>query len=98
MYPGQTILKDPDAKLVYEFDWTSFLDGANVATSTFTIAGDDAILTKDNAAIVSGAKKTSVRLLGGTLGKRYLVTNHIITDETPAQEDDRSIYVRIAQK
>ena len=103
--PGETLEKDPDAILVYEFDWTDWLgDTAQIVTSTFAISGGDTaappgtVLTKDNAVIVSGGKKTQIRLLNGTKGKKYEITNHIVTNEVPAQEDDRSFFVKMVEQ
>jgi hypothetical protein len=95
---GAQITKDPQAKRIIQFNWDDILgSGVSIVTSTFTIAGPDGVLTKDNEAIVAGARKTSLRVLAGTVGATYTVTNHIITNETPAQEDDESIRVFIQQ-
>lgn len=93
--PGQTLQKDPDAELTYQFDWSAWLGSAEIATSTFTLTGADADLTKDNPSIVTGNQKTQVRLLGGTAGLTYLLTNRITTNESPAQTDDRTIRIKI---
>jgi hypothetical protein len=93
--PGAELFKDPSAVLVYEFDWTDWLGTASITTSTFAIAGPDNVLTKDNPAILAGSKKTHVRLLAGTLGKIYTLTNQIVTDESPTQTDERSIRIKI---
>jgi len=103
--PGDTLVKDPDDELSYEFDWTAWLDGAQIATSTFIISGGDTgasspatPLAKDNEAIVTGSKKTTLRLTAGTVGKRYTVTNRIVTNETPEQSKDRSIFIRVTEQ
>lgn len=96
--PGATIRKDPSAQLLYEFDWTDWLGAASIATSTFTITGPDSALTKDNPTIVSGSKKTSVRVLGGTAGKTYKLNCNIVTNETPTQTDDRSVNIAVREQ
>jgi hypothetical protein len=97
--PLQTVYKDPDAKLLYVFDWTAWLAaGATITSSTFTLTGADGALTKDNPSILSGSLKTQVRLLGGTAGVVYKLTNHITSTDSPAQEDDRSIYVKCREQ
>ena len=99
IYAGGLERKDPQAKRLIQFNWdTRLASGVGIQTSTFTITGPDIALTKDNETIVTGNRKTSLRLLGGTLGATYVVTNHIITNESPAQEDDSSIKVLIEQK
>lgn len=93
--PGHCFRKDPDAELVYVFDWTDWLGSASIASQSTTITGPDSDLTQDNSGIVSGSKKTTVRLLGGTAGKAYTVTNRITTNEAVPQTDDRSITIQI---
>ena len=95
--PGATVIKDPDAELLYTFDWSSWLvSPAQIASSTFTISGGggDGALTKDNE--TDTGTTASVRLIGGTLGRTYTLSCRIVTDESPTQTDDRSIYVKIA--
>ena len=90
--PGDTLPKDPSSKVVYLFDWDDWLtSGAAIATSTYTVDGADAALTTDNGSIVSGGRQTQVRVLGGTAGITYTLTNHIVTNTSPTEEDDRSV-------
>lgn len=104
--PGQTLPKDPQDKLTHEFDWSAWLGAtALITSSAWTISGGDTgggapatVLTYDNAAIVSGSQKTTLRLLAGTVRKKYTVTNHIITNETPPQEKDKSIFIHIGEE
>lgn len=96
---GSQISKDPQAKRVIEFSWDEELaTGVTITASTFTITGPDTVLTKDNEAISTGDRKAKLRLLAGTVGATYRITNHITTSETPAQEDDASIDVFIRQR
>ena len=101
--PGCTVIKDPDASKVYAFEWARWLvSPATIASSSWAItppAGESpSVLTKDNPTVLSGNTKTQVRLIGGTRGKVYVVTNTIVTNETPAQTDDKSFYLRIAEE
>lgn len=97
--PGDVIVKDPNATLFYEFDWAAWLPtGETVSTSAWTISGDNSALTQDNASILTGNKKTRVRLSAGTAGVRYLITNRISTSGSPSQTTDRSFYVAIGQQ
>lgn len=98
--PGATIFKDPASSELFTFDWSDWLVGAaTIATSTFTITPPASeavsILTKDNASIVSGSTSTQVRLIAGTLGKVYTLTNQIITNESPTQTAERSVKIAI---
>lgn len=96
--PRTTLRKDPDAILVYEFDWSDWLGSAEIVTSTWAIEGADSVLTKDQASVVSGNQRTRVRLTAGTLGVTYTVVNRVVTNEVPAQTDDRSVYIQIKEQ
>jgi hypothetical protein len=93
----ETMTKDPDAVLVYTWDWSAWLVGAaTIATSTFAIdSAPDAALTLDQATIITGDTSTRVRISGGTAGKTYTVRNRVVTNEVPTQTDDRSVYIRV---
>ena len=94
--PNEVLVKDPNDELIYEVDWTDWLGDDEIDTSTFTISSSpDGALTKDNAAIVTGNQKTVVRLLGGTVGKKFRITNQIVTDESPTETVERSFFVKI---
>lgn len=97
--PGTTVTKDPEAEKVYTFDWSAWLVGAAViTTSTFIISGPDTALEFDDDVILSPATSTQVLLTGGTIGKTYVVTNRIVTNESPAQTDDKSIKVKVVSE
>jgi len=95
--PGSVIPKDPDSEIPYIFDWTVDLGAAAIATSVFLVSGPDALLTYDNATIVTGNLKTQVRVKGGTPGARYRFTNRIVTNESLARTDDQSVYFVIRE-
>jgi hypothetical protein len=104
--PGGIVPKDPNEKKVVVFDWDaeSLADNVSIAVSAFTVTAlrpsneSPVMLTTDNASIVSGNRKTQVRILAGTLGSEYQLTNHITTDETPAQEKEGSITIQLVDK
>lgn len=101
--PGDTLAKDPSAELTHEFNWADWLgEDAELASSSWFISGGDtgvgapaSVLVYDNASIVTGNKKAVLRLKAGTLNAKYTVTNRIVTNETPPQTDDRTIYIKI---
>jgi len=95
--PGQLTYKDPDAAIVYGFDWTAWLGSGAIASSTFTVTGPDAALTADHDGITTDALQTRVRLTAGTRGRTYTITNRIVTNETPPQTDDRSFRLQIVE-
>lgn len=100
--PGDLITKDPAADEPQGFDWTAWLAelGASVqiTTSTWSITGTDAVLTSHDPSIVSGNLKTQVYLAAGTAGVRYTVTNHIVTNSSPAVTDERSFDVLVQDR
>lgn len=100
--PGGLVVKDPSAQKVYQFDWTDYLadlgTGETIATTTFLLTGSDAVLTKDNEGVVTGSLKTQLRLLAGSLGVRYTVTNRIVTNGAPANTDERSFVVLVQDR
>ena len=93
----ESMTKDPDAVLVYTFDWSAWLVGdATIASSDFVIdVAPDATLTIDNETILAGTTSTRVRVSGGTVGKDYVLRNRIVTSEVPTQTDDRSVKIRV---
>lgn len=95
MIPGGTIQKDPSSERFVTFNWSADLGTATITTSTFTITGPDSALTKDNPSILSPATSTTVRLIGGTAGKTYMLTNQIVTNESPTQTDERSVFIAV---
>jgi hypothetical protein len=102
--PGATLVQDPDAKIVRVFDWSDWLGStAQIASATVTLDstrsdGTDLTIDDDDIVDVDG-RSVQVRFsaAGGTVGKKYVVTCHIETDEAIPQSDDRSITIRIQQ-
>jgi hypothetical protein len=96
---GGVLRKDPAGKNVVWFDWTQYLANLvsvqTIATPTFTVTGDDALLTTDQIVAVDANRQAQVRILGGTLGKRYQLTSHIVTNGVPPEEEDWSITVLV---
>lgn len=102
---GSVVSKDPSDKLVYTFDWgaRNLAEDAAIVTSTWAITAErepttGTTLAKDNDSILAGLRTTQIRLTDGKVGGRYVVSNTIITNETPAQHKERSIIVLVQQK
>ncbi len=88
-----TFTKDPDAVLDYSVDWSAWLAGDQIATSSWLLE-EGALLE-----VVSDAKtmtKTTVWLRGGQKGTTYLVTNRIVT--MGGRTDDRTITVKVEDR
>ncbi len=52
----------------------------------------------DNDSIAVDGRSAMVRLLNGTSGHKYKITNRIVTDESPTQTDDRSFYLKVKER
>jgi hypothetical protein len=91
--------KDSDEVLVYEFDYNALNlpVGVELVTfGTFVLAGETPmVLTKDNEALMTGNRKTQVRLSGGTVGRKYTVINRVTTNEVPSQVKEKRFSLRI---
>jgi uncharacterized membrane protein len=99
IHTGELITLDPSDIRLFTFDWDADnLDATvTITTSTFTITvvkqNGVTALTKDSESILSGNRKTQLRLNAttATLGDRYVVANKIVTNETPAQTKEQSV-------
>ena len=87
--------KDPDATgKSYTLDWGEWLAGRTISGSTWAVTGD----VDDDALVIvndtNDATLTTVTVSGGTLGRKYVVTNSVVVD---AQTYQRSIELLIFQ-
>lgn len=95
-YPGNTIPKDPDADLPYDFDWSEWLgEDATIADHVVEAATG---ITVESSDILSNNTTVRVRLTGGTVGEAYALRCRITTDETPARIDDRTVTIRVKER
>ena len=78
--------KDPEATLNYTFDYTNWLaSGEEISSSSWTvdaIASDTDPIVVSGSIIVTGNKKVTMILTGGTSGNIYTVRNTIVTDDS----------------
>jgi hypothetical protein len=93
------------------YNITAVITVTSASTFTYTVAGSPTTpatgrlqylgpsLTSDNASIVSGSRKTQVRLdaTTGRRGQEYELANAITTNESPAQTKEKSIRVKIQE-
>jgi len=87
-----TYIKDPQSVLDYGFDWSDWLDtGDTVSTSTWNVPTG---ITEDSDS--NTGTTTTVWLSGGTVGKKYKITNRMVTAD--GRTVDRSFYVRIENR
>ncbi len=105
--PGATIEFDPNDKRVIIFDFDQLNLAATAALSSYVITITSIVqsgvtaLTSDNAGLVAAAnRKVSARFLAttATLGDLYQVACRGITNETPPQEKEYSIFILVQDK
>lgn len=97
---GGLTTKDSGSAEFFILDWDAETLAASVtiSTSTWSISGPDSVLTSANASILTGDRKTQVKLSAGTAGAKYTVTNQIVTNESPSQTLERSFKVLIEEQ
>lgn len=97
----KTFVKDPDATLDYEFDWSKWLATSGndtISQSSWDIkplgASTETLSLSGVPTISNGV--TSAFFEGGALGERYRITNSIIT--SAGRIDERSFVLEIKEK
>lgn len=88
------ILKDPNANLDYQIDWSDWLGADTISASTWTVASPAGGLTAGLSTLTNVT--TKVWLSGGTAGQVVRVTNRITT--SGGRIDERSFNVRLAER
>jgi hypothetical protein len=88
-----SFVKDPAAELDYTVDWTKWLAGDTISTSSWTIPSG---LTKGTKGESNTTKTATIWLKGGTLGTEYTVTNKIVT--VAGRTDERSFTITIEDR
>lgn len=90
------LIKDPDAILDYGVDWTAWLDGDTIATSTWILPASSG-LTQSNASINAAATVATVWLAGGdVVAAPWMVTNRITT--AGGRTEDRSFLLTVRER
>ena len=83
-------IKDPQAVLEYKIDWSAWLPtGDTIIDSVFACLSDGLTITDSSFDSTSA----TVWLSGGTVGEKYVVTDHVTT--AAGRQDDRSITITI---
>ena len=83
--------KDPDATIDYGMDWTLWLSGDTITSSSWTAAPG---LEVDSSS--HGDSETTVWLSGGVVGEEYKITNRIVT--AGGRTDDRTILLSVDER
>jgi len=84
-------LKDPDAVMDYQIDWTDWLGADTIVTATWTIPAGVTSTGDSNTEYT-----TTVFISGGTIGAVYPILCRV--DTTGGRTTDRTIRLLIADK
>ena len=87
-----TFLKDPDAVLDYSVDWSKWLAGDQIETSTWFVS-DPAFEPSDDS---NTTTRATVWLAGGVAGHSYTLTNRITT--FGGRTDERSLVIQVQDR
>lgn len=87
----QAFVRDPSARKDYGFDWTPWLNGDPIATSTWILPTGITSYAESNTTTA-----TTIWLTSGSAGSDYLITNQIIT--TGGRIDQRSIKIMVREQ
>lgn len=86
------MVKDPDAVLDYQVDWSSWLaTGETISSSDWVVQTG---ITETSAS--NTTTTATIWLSGGTAGVTYTVTNRIVT--TANRTNDRSLYITVREQ
>jgi hypothetical protein len=85
-------VKDPNAVLDYQFDWSAWLPvGDTIVSHTATVSTG---LTKDSSA--NTTTSVTIWLSGGTAGTTYTAACKIVT--TQGRTDERTIQIQVVDR
>lgn len=93
--PGGTIPKDPADKVVLKFKFEDKLAAGVEISGVPTVVSSEAAVTIDNISLVDSNRAVRFRAVGGVAGTTSTITCHVVTNETPAQEFDRSFELNV---
>jgi hypothetical protein len=83
--------KDPNAVLDYKIDWTTWLAGDTISSSTWIVPSGITKTTESNTTTT-----TTIWLSGGTADTEYEVVNRIVT--AGGRTDDRTLHIFVADR
>lgn len=85
------MLKDPQATLDYSVEWSQWLDGDTISTSSWTVTTGI-----NNTSESTTTTKATVWLSGGSIGGVYSAVNTITT--ASGRTDERTITISVVNK
>jgi hypothetical protein len=90
--PPSWPVKDPDALLDYDIDWSPWLGADTISSSVWVVEAGTVVVSSDQFT----NKVTKVWLQGGVLGEHCRITNRIVT--AAGRTDDRTVKLDIKAK
>lgn len=85
-------IKDPNANLDYQWDWSDWLEaGETISSYVLTVPAGLTLGTNSNT-----TTKVTAFLAGGTVDTGYKVQCRITTNQS--RTDDRSIYINVRER
>lgn len=87
-------IKDPNAVLDYGFDWSDWLQSGETITSS-TWINPDSITVNSSSNL---PESTVIWVSGGTAGKTYRLTNRVVTNNSPARTEDRTLTIEVQER
>lgn len=89
-------VKDPNADLDYQIDWTAWLAEDTIATSSWAVPAGSGLTVHDDS-IGTGNLKTVAWLAGGVVANvPWPVVNSIVT--AAGRHEDRTIQVKVQER
>lgn len=89
------IPKDPDAHLIYTWDWTEWMTLAGATSiSSATLSPDLGLVVDGAMGILSG--RVAQQFSGGLPGHSYQVTCHAVFNN--GEEDERTIVIDVLER
>ena len=103
------VTKDPDAVLDYKWDFAPLTNGSDdpdvedwlstgEVVNTFTLTPSDAAIVIDSSLLSDSDTSVTAWISGGVADTVYQVKCHIVTDNTPARKEDRTIVVYVEDR
>jgi len=89
-------IKDPDAIVDYQFDWSPWLQTDRISTSTWSISPSGSLTVVAASETIISQLQTRCFVEGGDVGEEYTLTNRVET--IGSRTDDRSIKIRIQNR
>ena len=85
-------IKDPNAVLDYQIDWSDWLGSTDtISTSAWTVSSGITKASESNTTTTA-----TVWLSGGTAGSNYTAANRIVT--AGGRTEDRTIQIRVEER